>query len=82
MPGSPEIYAALRKLTFRERLIVRLAFGIGHDGRRSLCDIAKEMQCSIGRVRWIKAKAVEKLAEAGIEERHLWAAAAREELRD
>ena len=55
------IESVLRKLDPREETIVRMRFGLGREGARSLAEIAEQLHVSRERVRQIEARALEKI---------------------
>ncbi|MBX2843769.1 MAG: RNA polymerase sigma factor RpoD/SigA [Flammeovirgaceae bacterium] len=56
-----ETSRVLSTLSFRERVIVKMSFGIGEEHPRSLEDIGEELSLTRERVRQIREKAIKKL---------------------
>ncbi|WP_020527251.1 sigma-70 family RNA polymerase sigma factor [Flexithrix dorotheae] len=56
-----ETSRVLSTLSFRERVIVKMSFGIGEEHPRSLEDIGEELNLTRERVRQIREKAIKKL---------------------
>ena len=58
-----ELLQLLADLTEREREVIALRFGLGHDQSYSLADIGRILELSRERVRQIEAKALQKLRQ-------------------
>ena len=58
---SEILEAALRNLTFRERTVLKMRFGIDCKESHSREEIAELSGTTVGRVRWIEDKAIAKL---------------------
>jgi len=52
---------ALTELSERERLVLRLRFGIGEDREHTLAEVSKRLGVSVERVRQIQVRAIDKL---------------------
>jgi RNA polymerase primary sigma factor len=59
-----EVDALLRKLTPRERMVMRLRFGLSGGGGRTLEEIGRQLNVTRERIRAIEAKALRKMREA------------------
>ncbi len=56
---------AMRDLSEREQLVIRMRFGIGFEREHTLADVAKELGVSVERVRQIQVRALSKLDTPG-----------------
>lgn len=62
-----QILVALRKLTYREREIIKLRYGIGDGYTYTLEEVGKIFKVTRGRIHAIEQKALEKLRRLGID---------------
>jgi RNA polymerase sigma factor (sigma-70 family) len=57
---------ALERLSDRERLVVRLRFGLGAEREHTLAEVAERLEVSVERVRQIQVRALSKLDTPGL----------------
>lgn len=63
---KPEVEAVLKRLTFREREVVKLLLGRGDGTQYSVQETARIFKTTKGRIEHIAMKAVQKLAKDGV----------------